>query len=131
MENKYVMRAKAFRAETSAHYNCAQAVLASFAEECGISEEKAIQMGAHFGHGMNMGATCGAMTGALMVIGMLGGGREQSHDFMTAMRQHHTNLTDCKDLLRVNAEKGGSRQEHCDNMVYEAVEEVTKIMGLE
>ena len=131
MENKYVKKAKDFRAATNPHYNCAQAVLVVFADECGISEEKAFQMGAQFGHGMNMGATCGAMTGSLMVIGMLGGGREEAHSFMTAMRQRHDNLTDCKDLLRVNAEKGGSRQEHCDNMVFEAVEEVTKVMHLD
>lgn len=130
MENKYVMKAKELRQITEPHYNCAQGVLVAFAEECGISEEKAFQMGAYFGHGMNMGATCGAITGGLMVIGMLGGGKEEHHTFMTAMRQHHDNLTDCKDLLRVNAEKGGSRQEHCDNMVYEAVEEVTKVMHL-
>lgn len=131
MEHKYVKRAKTFRAETTPHYNCAQAVLVVFAAECGLSEGKAFQLGAQFGHGMNMGGTCGAITGGLMVIGMLGGGREEAHSFMTGMRQRHCNLTDCKDLLRVNAEKGGSRQEHCDNMVFEAVEEVCRVMHLE
>lgn len=130
MENKYVQRARATRQDPGIHYNCAQAVLTVFAGDCGISEGKAFQLGAHFGHGMQMGATCGVITGGLMVIGMLGGGKEESKRFLSAMSQRHNRLTDCKDLLRVNAECGGSRQEHCDNMVYEAVEEVAEIMRL-
>ncbi len=130
MENKYVRRARDFRQNPDVHYNCAQAVLAAFAADCGLSEGKVFQLGAHFGHGMNLGATCGAMVGGLMVIGLLGGGQEASKAYLTAMRQMHCNLTDCKDLLRVNAECGGSRQAHCDQLVYESVETVARIMHL-
>ena len=34
MENKYLDRAKALREDPNVHYNCAQAVTATFAEEC-------------------------------------------------------------------------------------------------
>lgn len=51
--------------------NCAQAVLASFADELGLDKEKALMIGSGFGAGMGrMALTCGAVTGALMVLGL-------------------------------------------------------------
>ena len=128
--NKYVKRAERFRNDPSIHYNCAQAVVVSFAAECGISEGKAFQMGAHFGGGMRMAATCGAITVGLMVLGMLESSEEQRRQFVDAMKQNHEGMTDCADLLKKNAAQGGDKKEHCDGMVYEAVELVSAIMGL-
>ena len=54
-------------------FHCSQAVLAAFAEECGISEEQALKIGACFGAGMRKGEVCGACTGALIVLGLLYG----------------------------------------------------------
>lgn len=51
-------------------YICSQAVFAAFAEQFGITEKQALQIGACFGGGMNKGEVCGACTGALMVLGM-------------------------------------------------------------
>ena len=51
-------------------YMCSQAVFAAFAEQFGITEKQALQIGACFGGGMNKGEVCGACTGALMVLGM-------------------------------------------------------------
>lgn len=51
-------------------FHCSQAVLASFAEELGITEEQALKLGACFGSGMRKGEVCGACTGALMVLGL-------------------------------------------------------------
>ncbi|MCQ2595593.1 MAG: C-GCAxxG-C-C family protein [Treponemataceae bacterium] len=48
-------------------------MLASFADECGITEEQAIKLGSYFGTGMRKGEVCGAVTGALMVLGLLYG----------------------------------------------------------
>ena len=59
--------ARAIRADTTVHYNCCQSVLIPFAEELGIDDIQANALGANFGAGMRMGATCGALTGALMV----------------------------------------------------------------
>lgn len=130
MENKYLARARALREDPAVHYNCAQAVTGAFAEECGLSQAQAIALGAHFGSGMKMAATCGAITGALMVIGLLGGTDDQYRRFMSAMRQNHDGMTDCADLLKRNAELGGAKKPHCDGMVYEAVSNVVDIMGL-
>lgn len=52
-------------------YNCAQAVVAAFAEDLGINLETARALGAGFGAGMGtMGATCGALCGAQIVLGL-------------------------------------------------------------
>ncbi|MBO4523118.1 MAG: C_GCAxxG_C_C family protein [Ruminococcus sp.] len=51
-------------------YKCSQAVFAAFAEQFGITEKQALQIGSCFGGGMGKGEVCGACTGALMVLGM-------------------------------------------------------------
>lgn len=51
-------------------YHCSQAVLASFAEELGLTEKQALKLGGCFGGGMCKGEVCGACTGALMALGL-------------------------------------------------------------
>ncbi|MFN2119505.1 MAG: C-GCAxxG-C-C family protein [Anaerolineales bacterium] len=52
-------------------YGCAQAVLASFAQDFGLGEETALRLSTGFGSGMGrMCEVCGALTGAFMVIGL-------------------------------------------------------------
>ena len=51
--------------------NCCQAVLCAFAEESGSSEELLKKLGAGFGAGMGcMEATCGALVGAQILLGL-------------------------------------------------------------
>ena len=50
--------------------HCSQAVLASFVDVLGITEEMALKFGSCFGGGMRKGEVCGACTGALMALGM-------------------------------------------------------------
>lgn len=66
------------RQETALEYfkrgfHCSQAVLASYADRCGLSEEQALKLGACFGGGMRKGEVCGACSGALMVLGSMYG----------------------------------------------------------
>lgn len=51
-------------------YNCCQSVLIPFSEEFGLSEKTALRLAAGFGGGMSRGETCGAVTGAYMVLGL-------------------------------------------------------------
>ena len=52
-------------------YNCAQAIVAVYGDEFGLERENALKIGAPFGGGIaNTGDTCGAVSGALMVIGL-------------------------------------------------------------
>ncbi len=50
--------------------NCAQAVVEVYAPETGISEETARRVAAAFAGGMGCGEICGAVSGALMVLGL-------------------------------------------------------------
>jgi C_GCAxxG_C_C family probable redox protein len=55
-------------------YNCAQSVVLSFADDLKFSKELAQKLAAGFGGGMGMKQeTCGAFTGAIMVLGLLKG----------------------------------------------------------
>jgi C_GCAxxG_C_C family probable redox protein len=52
-------------------FNCAQSVLASFAQDYGLSEEAALRIATGFGAGMGrLCEVCGALTGAFMVVGL-------------------------------------------------------------
>jgi C_GCAxxG_C_C family probable redox protein len=51
--------------------NCSQAVAAAFAEKLGYDREMVLDLATGFGGGMgHMQETCGAVTGAFMVLGM-------------------------------------------------------------
>ncbi len=51
-------------------FNCAQTVFSLFAKDVGIDEKTALKISSGFGGGMACAETCGAVTGAYMVIGM-------------------------------------------------------------
>jgi C_GCAxxG_C_C family probable redox protein len=52
-------------------FSCSQSVLAAYAPTLGLDRETAFRIAGAFGGGMGrMGETCGAVTGALMVIGL-------------------------------------------------------------
>lgn len=119
----YMEKTRALRADTTVHYNCAQAVLVPFAAEMGLTEQQAYALGAHFGAGMRHGSTCGAITGALMVLGMMGYDEAAAAEILRNVRQGHGAL-DCATLLRTSHEAGIPRKPHCDGMVFELVQAV-------
>lgn len=52
-------------------FSCSQAVLSAFGPQLGLDRETALRVAAGFGGGMgHRGETCGAVTGAFMVIGL-------------------------------------------------------------
>lgn len=57
-------------------YNCAQAIVCTYCKELGISEAEAYRMAEAFGSGMAIQSTCGALTGALMLVGLKNSGGE-------------------------------------------------------
>ena len=119
----YKERAEKLRACTERHYNCAQSVLVPFSDVLKTDEETLYRVGANFGSGMRIGATCGAITGALMVLGLAGVNDPAVLQKMYGeVRNNHEGLLNCSDLLRVNKEKGGDKKVHCDDMVYELLE---------
>lgn len=129
-------------------YHCSQAVLAAFAEECGLTEKQALKLGACFGGGMRKGEVCGACTGALMVLGSLYGqydkadpdSRETANTVTDKMMEGFAAVSGsylCNDLLKcdISTEEGAKyAQDHnlftefCPQMVANAVEVLERII---
>ncbi len=120
---------RALRQDPNVHYNCAQAVFIPFAKEGGIDPETANAVASQFGSGMGMGSVCGALTGALMVLGLKGGTPTQRAALIRAFREMHDGVIDCAALLKLDKEKGNSdKKAHCDRMVYDAVRIVEELL---
>lgn len=71
-------------------FNCSQSVLSAFAEDFGLSRDSCLRLASPFGSGIaRMQETCGAVTGALMAIGLkYGKGENGTEDDKTiAYRQ--------------------------------------------
>lgn len=94
------------------NYNCSQSVLVAFAPEFGLQEDKALKIATAFGAGMGRQQhTCGAVTGALMVLGLrYGKGINGTNDekaltyqktveFMNEFKKRNGSIN-CKELLR-------------------------------
>jgi C_GCAxxG_C_C family probable redox protein len=62
---------KAYEKMASHSINCAQSVLTSFCEDFGLNKDLAMKIARGFGGGMGQSkGTCGAVTGAYMVLGL-------------------------------------------------------------
>ena len=117
----HLEKAQELRARTDVHFNCCQSVLVTFAEDMGLTEQQAFDLGANFGSGMRCGSVCGTLTGALMVLGMKGYDEEQSTAFLRRFREDHGEIN-CAALLKNSHEAGIPRKEHCDGLVFEVVQ---------
>jgi len=49
---------------------CSQAILVAYGDPLGLPRKTAMRIAAGFGGGMRLGETCGAVTGAFMVLGL-------------------------------------------------------------
>jgi C_GCAxxG_C_C family probable redox protein len=92
-------------------YACSQSIFSAFAEELGLDQELALKIAGPFGGGMGRKAeTCGAVTGALMAIGLKYGAidaadketkekvYELTREFLDRFEAHHGSSL-CKELL--------------------------------
>ncbi|HOW67326.1 MAG TPA: C-GCAxxG-C-C family protein [Candidatus Paceibacterota bacterium] len=51
-------------------YTCSQAILMTYGQSLGLRGDQACRLAAGFSGGLRMGETCGAVTGAIMVLGL-------------------------------------------------------------
>ena len=127
--NKHIDKAMKLRNEIPMSNNCAQTILRVYAEDIGISENAAAKLSANLGGGMKCGATCGVITGGLLVLGAFGIDDPYTVNLLRKeIAEKHEGMTNCTDLLRANAAKGGNKKQHCDNMIFEAIEIIDKII---
>ena len=86
--------------------NCAQAVIATYADKVGITEEQAMNLGNAFGSGMgNMDGTCGALTGAAIIVGLATGDKVSSRHIMSSIMtkfKKRNGATQCRALKGID-----------------------------
>lgn len=92
-------------------FNCAQAVLASYTDLTGLSEQASFDAVAGFGGGLQTGEICGAIAGAVLTLGFLNpvdaqdpvGSKRRTgrlaREFQTRFRAKFGDLQ-CKTLLK-------------------------------
>ncbi len=119
---KHIEKAMELRNEVPMCNNCAQTILRVYAKELGLDEDVAAALASNFGGGMKCGSTCGAITAGLMVLGAKGVESPVIlNEFRKRIADNHEGMTECADLLRANAVKGGEKKPHCDGMIREAI----------
>lgn len=90
-------------------FNCSQAILSTYCEQFGLDYETALKIATGFGGGMHINGTCGAVTGAFMVLGLKFGNIEQNKDakektyrkvvqYVNQFTKHNGSVK-CHDLL--------------------------------
>lgn len=122
-------------------FSCSQAILATYGDDFGLPRETALRAAAVLGAGMGrLGEVCGAVTGALIVIGLKRGHtaaadketKEKNYtlvrDFADRFRSRNGALC-CRDLLGCDlttaegvetARQKGLFAEQCPNFVRDA-----------
>jgi C_GCAxxG_C_C family probable redox protein len=130
-------------------FNCSQAVLSTFAPEMGLDRETALKIATAFGAGIGcMALTCGAVSGAIMVIGLKYGIDDSAkkdeknkcykitREFMKTFEKKNNSIV-CKEILGADiATKEGFDfalenkyfETKCTKFVADAVEILEKIL---
>ena len=129
-------------------YNCAQAVIGAYADTIGIDEQAAFSIGAGFGGGAGTGELCGAISGAVMVLGLLTpvdpedpvGSKQRTTALSKAFQKRFAEkfgYLRCHDLLRnptqasdaTPAAQAMGVTHHCRLMIVTAVEIVEEMLA--
>ena len=84
MKNMHAERAVDYY---SRNFNCTQGVFTTYAIEHGFDEKLALKLATNFGGGARKGEMCGAVSGALMVLGLLYG-HSESDDLDTKTKTY-------------------------------------------
>ncbi len=111
-------------------FNCAQSIFAAFADRFDVSPELALRLAAPFGGGLSRkGQVCGALSGALMVLGLQYGtdqpeGKEEMYriarEFIEQFEQQHGSVV-CNELLGHNISTPSGLQAARDNKAFATV----------
>ena len=129
-------------------FNCCQSVLAAYADLTGLSEQASFDLGGGFGAGAQTGELCGAITGAILTLGMLtpvdaedpvGSKRRTgklAKEFQTRFQEKFGDLR-CHPLLKREiqaTEETPAAQEldltnRCDILIVSAVEIIEEMRG--
>jgi C_GCAxxG_C_C family probable redox protein len=124
--------------------SCSQAVLAAYASAGGLDESAALRIAAGFGGGMGrLGHTCGAVTGAIMVLGLRHGSATMApkakqaiyarvREFTSRFQQRHGSIV-CRELLSgdfgsPDGGPAGPPRQKCSTIVQHACEILDELL---
>lgn len=109
--------------------SCSQAMAVAFGPAAGLDEATARAVGRGFGGGISAhGLTCGAVTGAIMVLGVYAGriepddkkakqkAYELAHEFTRRFKDRHRTIT-CKELIGLDLSTEEGRKLNSDMKV--------------
>ncbi len=114
----------------SQHFNCAQSVLVAYVQELGLDQASALKIATAFGGGMGrLAVTCGAVTGAFMVLGLKYGmvnaaeqaAKEKTYGLVQTFArefQARQGALDCRDLLGTDLSLPGGLQIARDQQLF-------------
>lgn len=129
MESKSEKAVESFKSG----YNCAQSVLSAYSEELNIKPDLAQSITSGFGGGMaKLQHTCGAVTGAFMVMGIYNGNiysdnNERKVKTMAMIREFNDKFTsihgttECKSLIKTDLNTDEGMQYAIENNVFEKI----------
>ena len=129
-------------------FNCAQSVIAVFANDLPGDTSTALRMAGGFGHGLRSGEVCGAISGAVMTLGLLtpadpadpAGSKKRSVALSKELQKRFSEkfgALRCRELLQnkftpddtTPAAKAMGLTGHCDIMIVTAVEIVEELLA--
>lgn len=132
-------------------FSCAPSVLSAYSEQFGLEKELALKIACGFGGGIGRtGRTCGAVTGAVMVIGLKHGqasvddeeSRQETHKLVKQFIDRFTALhgsVECRELIGYDlsnptefesARESGVVEEKCHGFVYDAARILEDVLHL-
>ena len=106
-------------------FSCSQAVLGAYCEQFGLDKEQACKISTGFGGGMHLDQTCGAVTGAFMVIG-LKYGRTRADDVEAKMKTARTEAEFARKFKDRHGSIGCTELIGCNISTIEGFEEAKK-----
>lgn len=122
--------AEAVAKKTGGRYNCAQAVACTYSDVVGLDEETVGALAAGFGAGMGCGeGTCGALSGAGLVLGACLKDRAQAMMAMKSLMQQfkaRNGATVCRELKGAGT---GQVLRACNDCVADAAEFLETVLA--
>jgi C_GCAxxG_C_C family probable redox protein len=151
MEGKELRKAEEAKKQFEKGFSCAPSVLSVYSEQLGLEKALALKIACGFGGGIGrMGKTCGAVTGAIMVIGLTHGqadvadeeSRQKTHGLVKKFIDKFTALhgsIECRELIGYDlsnsdelkaARESEVFQSKCPGFVYDSAHILEDILHL-
>jgi C_GCAxxG_C_C family probable redox protein len=144
-------KAEKAKKQSEKGFSCAPAVFSTYSEQFGLEKELALKIACGFGGGIGRtGRTCGAVTGAVMVIGLKHGqadladeeSRQKTHELIKKFIDKFTALhgsIECRQLIGYDlsdsaelklARESGVFRKKCAGFVYDAARILEDVLQL-